>query len=136
MAVTGLDHLVIAASDWERTSTFYADVLGATPVIFESSRHALRIGPVQLNVHLPDDLPREGETTRYLARIPVRPGNSDLCLCWEGTADEAAEHLARCGVEIEFGPTARTGAGGSGMSVYFRDPDGSLLELIAYDKAD
>jgi len=39
---------------------------------------------------------------------------------------------ARRGVEIEEGPVDRHGAGGRGRSVYFRDPDGSLLELISY----
>jgi len=36
------------------------------------------------------------------------------------------------GVEIEVGPAERFGAGGRGASVYFRYPDGSLLEFIAY----
>jgi catechol 2,3-dioxygenase-like lactoylglutathione lyase family enzyme len=36
-------------------------------------------------------------------------------------------------MEIELGPVPRTGARGSGTSVYFRDPDGSLLEFISYD---
>jgi len=35
-------------------------------------------------------------------------------------------------VEIELGPVERAGAKGDGMSVYFRDPDGSLLEFISY----
>jgi catechol 2,3-dioxygenase-like lactoylglutathione lyase family enzyme len=35
-------------------------------------------------------------------------------------------------VAVELGPVERTGAGGTGQSVYFRDPDGSLLEFIAY----
>ena len=33
---------------------------------------------------------------------------------------------------VEAGPVERSGAGGRGLSVYFRDPDGSLLELISY----
>jgi catechol 2,3-dioxygenase-like lactoylglutathione lyase family enzyme len=41
-------------------------------------------------------------------------------------------HLERCGVPIELGPTRRHGARGAGTSVYFRDPDGSLLEFISY----
>jgi catechol 2,3-dioxygenase-like lactoylglutathione lyase family enzyme len=36
------------------------------------------------------------------------------------------------GVAIETGPLLRQGARGQGTSVYFRDPDGSLLELISY----
>ena len=44
----------------------------------------------------------------------------------------AAEVLKACGVDIEEGPVERQGARGRGRSVYFRDPDGSLLELISY----
>jgi catechol 2,3-dioxygenase-like lactoylglutathione lyase family enzyme len=36
-------------------------------------------------------------------------------------------------VEVELGPIERQGARGAGRSVYFRDPDGSLLELISYE---
>jgi catechol 2,3-dioxygenase-like lactoylglutathione lyase family enzyme len=35
-------------------------------------------------------------------------------------------------VEVETGPVTRLGACGEGTSVYFRDPDGTLLEFIAY----
>ena len=43
-----------------------------------------------------------------------------------------AKHLERCGVTVELGPVARFGAQGGGLSVYFCDPDGSLLEFISY----
>jgi catechol 2,3-dioxygenase-like lactoylglutathione lyase family enzyme len=67
-----------------------------------------------------------------LARLPVEPGNSDLCFVWDGPIEAAVAHLARHGVEVEEGPVRRYGARGAGASVYFRDPDGSLLELISY----
>ena len=41
-------------------------------------------------------------------------------------------HLERCGVAVEAGPMERFGAKGAGTSVYFRDPDGSLMEFISY----
>ncbi|GGJ74206.1 VOC family virulence protein [Deinococcus aquiradiocola] len=41
--------------------------------------------------------------------------------------------LSRHGVAVELGPVPRFGAGGEGVSVYFRDPDGSLLEFISYE---
>jgi catechol 2,3-dioxygenase-like lactoylglutathione lyase family enzyme len=126
------DHLVIAASEWQRTRTFYARVVGAGAVEFESGRRALRVGDKQLNVHLPEDLPRPGEKAINLARIPVAPGGSDLCFRWPGPIADAVEHLERLGVEVELGPVPRPGARGDGESVYFRDPDGSLLELISY----
>jgi catechol 2,3-dioxygenase-like lactoylglutathione lyase family enzyme len=67
-----------------------------------------------------------------VARIPVAPGNSDLCFEWPGPIGDAIAHLKRAGVAIEAGPLLRVGARGPGRSVYFRDPDGSLLEFIAY----
>lgn len=126
MARASLDHVVIAVADWERSNAFYRDVLGAEIVALPSGRYAYRIGKQQLNVHGP------GATPEPRAADPVRPGNSDLCFVWDGTAAEAAAHLEAHGVEVELGPVARDGARGPGTSVYFRDPDGSLLELISY----
>ena len=41
-------------------------------------------------------------------------------------------HLAEQGVVVEEGPVARTGAVGPIESVYFRDPDGNLIEVSRY----
>ena len=118
---------MIAVSDWERSNAFYRDVLGCDVVELDRGRFAYRLaGGQQLNVHGP------GATPQPRAAEPVRPGNSDLCFVWEGTAVEAVAHLEALGVDVELGPVARRGAGGDGTSVYFRDPDGSLLELISY----
>ena len=121
-----LDHCVIAVSSWERSNAFYRDVLGAD-LVPRGAGWAYRFGDRQLNVHGP------GLAPAPLARIPVRPGNSDLCFVWPGPVDGAVGHLARHGVAVEEGPVTRYGAGGEGRSVYFRDPDGSLLELISYE---
>ncbi|HSP71350.1 MAG TPA: VOC family protein, partial [Gaiellaceae bacterium] len=106
---------------------FYRDVLGAEVVELDKGRVAFRFGEQQLNVHGP------GSTPEPRAVAPVRPGNSDLCFVWDGTAEEAAAHLRTHGVEPELGPVARLGARGRGTSVYFRDPDGTLLELLSYE---
>jgi catechol 2,3-dioxygenase-like lactoylglutathione lyase family enzyme len=66
--------------------------------------------------------------------VRVTPGNSDLCFVWDGPIDGAIAHLRERGVAIELGPVERTGVRGDGMSVYFRDPDGSLLEFISYQR--
>jgi catechol 2,3-dioxygenase-like lactoylglutathione lyase family enzyme len=121
-----LDHVVIAVSDWERSNAFYRDVCGAEVRELSHGRVAYRFGDQQLNVHGP------GSEPHPVARERVRPGKSDLCIVWLGTPEEAVAHLRSHGVEIEEGPVARTGAHGDGTSVYFRDPDGSLLEFIAY----
>jgi catechol 2,3-dioxygenase-like lactoylglutathione lyase family enzyme len=51
---------------------------------------------------------------------------------WNGPIENAIEHLERYDVEIEVGPAERNGARGRGISVYFQDPDGSLMEFISY----
>jgi len=48
-----------------------------------------------------------------------------------GGADRGRD-LARCGVATHAGPMERFGAKGAGTSVYFRDPEGSLMEFISY----
>jgi catechol 2,3-dioxygenase-like lactoylglutathione lyase family enzyme len=120
-----LDHCVIHVSDWERSNAFYRDVMGAE-LVPVGSRWAYRFGNEQLNLHGP------GVAATPVARIPVQPGGSDLCFEWPGPISEAQEHLARHGVEVELGPVERFGVRGAGTSVYFRDPDGSLLEFISY----
>ena len=101
--------------------------MGAELIEQPSGGFAYRLaGDTQLNVHGP------GVEATPLARIPVAPGNSDLCLRWDGSIESAVEHLEAHGVEVELGPIERRGARGTGASVYFRDPDGTLLEFISY----
>jgi catechol 2,3-dioxygenase-like lactoylglutathione lyase family enzyme len=121
-----LDHCVIHVTDWEISNTFYRDVLGAELVRRGDGGWSYRFGDEQLNLHGP------GVSPVPVAKLPVQPGNSDLCFEWPGPIDEAREHLERNGVEVEMGPVERFGARGTGTSVYFRDPDGSLLEFISY----
>jgi catechol 2,3-dioxygenase-like lactoylglutathione lyase family enzyme len=124
--VTRLDHVVVAVSDWARSNTFYRDVVGAELVDRGDGTWRYVLGDQQLNVHGP------GGDVGPLARVPVVPGASDLCFVWEGAVPELLAHLARHGVAVEEGPVGRLGRHGAGTSVYFRDPDGSLLEFIVY----
>ena len=120
------DHCVVHVSDWDRSNAFYRDVMGAEIVRSEPNRYSYRFGDLQLNLHGP------GVVAEPVAAKPVQPGNSDLCFEWLGTMDEAIRHLQSHNVPIELGPVERRGARGRGASVYFRDPDGSLLEFIVY----
>jgi catechol 2,3-dioxygenase-like lactoylglutathione lyase family enzyme len=123
-----LDHCVVHVSAWERSNAFYRDVLGAE-VVARPVGFAYRFGDTQLNLHGPGLHPAE------VARLPVQPGNSDICFEWKGPIADAIAHLAVHGVAIERGPMERFGAKGRGTSVYFRDPDGSLMEFISYAHA-
>ena len=123
-----LDHCVIHVSDWERSNAFYREVLGAE-LIPQNNGWAYRFGDAQLNCHGP------GVDPKPIARLPVQPGNSDLCFEWPGPIAQAQAHLGMHGVTIELGPVERRGARNVGTSLYFRDPDGSLLEFISYDRS-
>jgi catechol 2,3-dioxygenase-like lactoylglutathione lyase family enzyme len=83
-----LDRCVIAVTDWERSNRFYRAVLDAT-LVERQQGWAYRFGDQQLNVHGP------GVDVTEVAAIPVKPGGSDLCFVWDGTADEAIAHLRR-----------------------------------------
>jgi catechol 2,3-dioxygenase-like lactoylglutathione lyase family enzyme len=120
-----LDHAVIHVGEWERSNAFYRDVVGAE-LVERGAGYAYRLGDQQLNCHGP------GIVATPLARVPVAPGNSDLCFVWAGPIEDAIVHLEGLGVAVEEGPVERFGAHGAGTSVYFRDPDGSLLEFISY----
>jgi catechol 2,3-dioxygenase-like lactoylglutathione lyase family enzyme len=127
VAAPRLDHLVVGVADPKRANEFYERVVGVDPVELPRGRVAYRLANAQLNVHGPDS------TAQPLARHPVGPGNSDLCFVWDGRIEDAVRHLESNQIEVIEGPVERQGANGTGSSVYFRDPDGSLLEFISYE---
>jgi catechol 2,3-dioxygenase-like lactoylglutathione lyase family enzyme len=132
MGIKGIDHWVIVAGDLQRTLDFY-ERLGLT-IAWEAragrpDMATIRISEAQkINVHGPEAPRRPG----YLgARHPVG-GGADFCLEWDGTVDEVLALLKRNGIQPEAGPGMRTCARGPSTSVYFRDPDGNLVEFTVY----
>ena len=117
-----LDHLVLTVADIDRTCSFYERALGLKTVVFGEGRRALAFGDQKINLH---------QSALEIAPHAARPtpGSSDLCFLTGTPLAEVVTHLGRVGVTIELGPVKRTGARGPILSVYFRDPDGNLLEL-------
>jgi catechol 2,3-dioxygenase-like lactoylglutathione lyase family enzyme len=122
MRIESLDHLVLTVRDVEATAAFYSSVLGMRVVTFGESRKALTFGTQKINLH------QAGREFEPKAAAPT-PGSADLCFLTDEPLDRVVEHLLSCGVAVIEGPVARTGATGPITSVYFRDPDGNLLEV-------
>ena len=60
------------------------------------------------------------------------PGSVDICFIVDTPSGEVVKHLKRNAVDIIEGPVQRTGTLGAIDSVYFRDPDGNLIEVSTY----
>jgi len=126
IVIERIDHLVLTVADVEATCAFYERVLGMTPVTFGGGRRALRFGRQKINLH------QAGRELEPKARVPT-PGSGDLCLIAVTPLDEVQAHLEACGIELlEGGPSTRSGATGPITSLYFRDPDGNLVEVSRY----
>ena len=122
MRIRSIDHVVLTVADVQRTLDFYEQALGMTPVAFGEGRRALAFGDQKLNLH------QAGREFEPKARVPTK-GSADLCLLTDVPIDEVAAHLGRVGVAIELGPVDKTGARRPLRSIYFRDPDGNLIEV-------
>jgi catechol 2,3-dioxygenase-like lactoylglutathione lyase family enzyme len=114
--------------DLERAATFYEQVLGLASVSKDSRFHAYDVGGTSIlllfkrgstleTVHLPGGTipPHDGHGPIHMA---FAVGAGDLP-AWERRLEEQ-------GVAIE----GRTDWPRGGHSIYFRDPDGHLLELV------
>ncbi|XP_053735629.1 glyoxalase domain-containing protein 5 isoform X2 [Synchiropus splendidus] len=159
--VSHLDHLVLTVKSVPDTIKFYTTALGMQEITFkvgpprskastelspaegdivqhtpcllllllllhQGDRKALGFGVHKFNLH---QLGREFEPK---AKHPTS-GSMDLCLITKTPLAEVAAHLQVCGVEIEEGPVQRSGSVGPITSLYFRDPDGNLIEVSNYD---
>jgi catechol 2,3-dioxygenase-like lactoylglutathione lyase family enzyme len=125
MQIDRIDHIVITAFDLERTLDFYSRVMGMEPVTFAGGRRALAFGRQKINLH------QAGREFEPKALKPT-PGSMDLCFITETPLADVMAHLKSQGVAIAEGPVPKTGALGPMSSVYFRDPDGNLIEVSNY----
>ncbi|HUP96675.1 MAG TPA: VOC family protein [Usitatibacter sp.] len=126
ISIDRIDHIVLTVFDLDRTIDFYSRVLGMEPVTFAGGRRGLAFGRQKFNLH------QAGREFEPKALRPG-PGAIDLCLVASTPLEAVIETLKGAGVAIIEGPVPKTGATGAMMSVYFRDPDGNLIEVSNYE---
>jgi catechol 2,3-dioxygenase-like lactoylglutathione lyase family enzyme len=62
------------------------------------------------------------------------PGSADLCFIVHTPIESVLTLLEANNINIIEGIVPRTGAQGPMRSIYFRDPDGNLIELSSYEE--
>jgi len=120
--VRSIDHFVLTCADVDATIEFYTRVLGMAAETFAGGRRALCFGSQKINLH------QAGAEFEPKARVATS-GAGDFCLLSDVPLAEIARHLIAEGVAIIEGPIAKSGAAGPLLSIYFRDPDGNLVEV-------
>lgn len=124
MEIDRLDHLVLTVADIAATVAFYERVLGFGAETIDG-RTALHFGRQKINLH------QAGHEFEPKAVRPT-PGSGDLCFITAMAIDQIVADLTRAGISIIEGPAPRLGAIGEMDSIYFRDPDGNLIEVSRY----
>jgi catechol 2,3-dioxygenase-like lactoylglutathione lyase family enzyme len=131
--VSGFDHVAITVADVDATIAWYQEVLDAEPLHLDLWQEGklpialLQVGASRLSVH-----PAAAPAAPH-ADTPT-PGSADLCFRFDGPVAEILALLETAQVTVVDGPVARPASNGSmGTSVYFRDLDGNLLELLTLD---
>ncbi len=133
LTVEAFDHLVVNVRDVDAAAAWYQRMLGMTREDFDPGpgkvkRTSMKFGRQKINLR-----PVAASKTDWFTADHEAAGSDDLCFLPSAKPQQVADHLRACGVEIIQGPTDKRGAMGTIVSVYCRDPDGSLIE-IAYHK--
>lgn len=130
-----MDHIVLNVADVEKMITFYTDVLQLAPERLQEYRAGTVPFPsVRIN---PDTIIDLFPKRMWQKNAPHGQGWEHLnhfCLSMgKETWDEILERLKANAIAIEEGPVPHWGAHGTGISIYFRDPEGNLIEARYYN---
>ena len=133
-----MDHIVLNVEDDETMIEFYSQILLlATERLEEYRKGEVPFPSVRLNSDTIIDLfPKK----LWQKNNPAGPGRDNLnhfCIALsKDDWDKLTERLKINEIEIEEGPGSRWGAHGTGTSIYFRDPEGNLIEVRYYKDHD
>lgn len=130
--LASIDHCVLYSGDSEQTLRFYRDVLGC-PIHNEQAWRDGAIPVFQIEVSATQllNVHPSGAELHPRARHAL-PGGLDICFRSALPSTDVVAHLEQHGIAVEEGPVRRKTADGQpGSSVYFRDPDGNLVEVMS-----
>lgn len=128
--IVGIDHIVFNVEDMNTILNFYTKILGLRPERLEDFQKGnVKFPSLRINTDTVIDL--------FPTTKPIKTDTdfNHFCLVIEKEDFESfIDHLRKNGVTIENGPSQNWGAHGTGISIYFRDPEKRLIEVRYYDK--
>ena len=107
--------------DVAATRRFYEDLLGMESREERPGKYSLHFGAQKISL-------QDAAAAPAIAKDTV-PGSGNFCLLTAMPVADVVAELMRAGIAIVDGPGERAGATGPILSVYFRDPDGNLVEV-------
>lgn len=128
-ALLRLDHVVLRVRDLPAMVAFYGRALGCTVV---RQREDLGLVHLRVGASMIDLISVDGKLGRKGGAAPgAEARNQDhLCLRIEPFDEaEITRHLASLGISPHGPAGINFGAEGEGLSLYFSDPEGNVIEL-------
>lgn len=119
--LSGFDHIVLCVREVPETIAFYERVLEMDAREERPGKWSLHFGDHKISL-------QDAVAAPSIARDTV-PGSGNFCVLTETPIQAVVAHLNREGIAVVDGPGLRAGATGPILSVYFKDPDGNLVEV-------
>jgi len=132
--MTAMDHIVLNVEKMDAVLDFYMNVLGLESERLDEFRQGKVPFPsVRINADTVIDLFPLKEPVPATA-TPLRTDLNHFCMViGKDEMPAFMDHLQAHGVAIEDGPGQRWGAHGTGVSIYFSDPEQRRIEVRYYD---
>ena len=128
-AVQRIDHVVFRVVDLGRSIEFYRNVLGC---VVARQREDLGLVHLRAGASMIDLVSVDGKLGAGGGAAPGKEGRNldHLCLRIDPFHEpDLVAHLGRHGIAPRGGAEVNFGAEGDGLSLYFTDPDGNVIEL-------
>ena len=122
-AIRAIDYTVIFVRDMGAMRRFYEDILGLSLL--------RELSPSWIEYRIGDNTLALARPRLTAADAPTPNGSASLQLAFKVSAlevDQCADELVRRGVDLLSPPTDQTFGH---RTLFFRDPDGNLLEMFA-----
>lgn len=133
-----LDHIVINSVDIGKSLYFYMEILELPGErIEEFKENKVPFPSVRITEDTIIDLFPKKLWEKMNPEKVCRPNLNHFCLSTSKKEwDSLQEKLKENHISIDVGPTKRWGAHGSGVSIYFRDPDENVIEVRYYEREE